>query len=120
MNKPRAPVASLEPLLNPHTVAIIGASQDESRIGGMPIRYMQRYAYSGEIFPINPKHRKIQGLDAHARIGDIGKEIDVAIMAVPAKIAVEIAEECAAAGVKSICAFTSGFAEMRNFRNSLG
>ena len=112
MNKPRAPVASLEPLLNPRTVAIIGASQDESRIGGMPIRYMQRYGYSGEIFPINPKHRKIQGLDAHARIGDIGKEIDVAIMAVPAKIAVEIAEECAAAGAKSICAFTSGFAEM--------
>ena len=112
MNKPRAPVASLEPLLNPRTVAIIGASQNESRIGGMPIRYMQRYAYSGEIFPINPKHRKIKGLDAHAKIGDIGKEIDVAIMAVPAKIAVEIAEECAAAGVKSICAFTSGFAEM--------
>ena len=112
MNKPRAPVASLEPLLNPRTVAIIGASQNENRIGGMPIRYMQRYAYSGEIFPINPKHRKIKGLDAHAKIGDIGKEIDVAIMAVPAKIAVEIAEECAAAGVKSICAFTSGFAEM--------
>ncbi len=112
MNKPRAPVASLEPLLNPRTVAIIGASQDESRIGGMPIRYMQHYAYSGEIFPINPKHRKIQGLNAYARIGDIGKQIDVAIMAVPAKIAIEIAEECAAAGVKSICAFTSGFAEM--------
>jgi len=112
MNKPRAPVASLEPLLNPRTVAIIGASQDESRIGGMPIRYMQRYAYSGEMFPINPKYKKIQGLDAHARISDIGKEIDAAIMAVPAKIAVEIAEECAAAGVKSICAFTSGFAEM--------
>lgn len=103
---------SLEPLFNPKSVAVLGASRDPRRIGGMPVRYMLKHEFAGEIYPVNPRHDEVQGLKAYATVGDIGKPVDAAIMAVPARFAIDVAEQCAEAGVKSICAFTSGFAEM--------
>ncbi|MBL23140.1 MAG: acyl-CoA synthetase [Rhodospirillaceae bacterium] len=107
-----ASAKSLEPLFNPQSVAVLGASRDASRIGGMPVRYMLKHEFAGDIYPVNPSHDEVQGLKAYAAIGEIGKPVDTAIMAVPARFAIEVAEQCADAGVKSICAFTSGFAEM--------
>jgi acyl-CoA synthetase (NDP forming) len=108
----KASALSLEPLFNPGSVAVLGASQDPTRIGGMPVNYMLTAGFAGDIYPVNPSHDRVQGLQAYAQIGDIGKQIDVAIMAVPARLSVQIAEECAAVGVKAICAFTSGFSEI--------
>jgi acyl-CoA synthetase (NDP forming) len=107
-----ASAQSLEPLFNPKSVAVLGASRDPTRIGGMPVAYMLRHGFAGDIYPVNPNHDEVQGLDAYACIGDIGAPVDVAIMAVQARLAVPVAEECAAAGVKTICAFTSGFSEI--------
>lgn len=107
----RASAQSLEPLFNPKSVAVLGASAEPSRIGGMPVRYMLQCGFDGDIFPVNPSHDEIQGLKAYAKIGDIGKPVDAAILAVPARFALEVAEECAEAGVKTMCAFTSGFSE---------
>ena len=102
---------SLEPLFNPKSVAILGASAEPSRIGGMPLRYMLQYGFNGAIYPVNPNHDEIQGLKAYAKIGDLGQSVDAAILAVPARIAVEVAQECADSGAKTLCAFTSGFSE---------
>ena len=102
---------SLEPLFNPKSVAILGASAEPSRIGGMPLRYMLQYGFNGAIYPVNPNHDEIQGLKAYAKIGDLGQSVDAAILAVPARIAIEVAQECADSGAKTLCAFTSGFSE---------
>ena len=102
---------SLEPLFNPKSVAILGASAEPSRIGGMPVRYMLQYGFNGAIYPVNPNHDEIQGLKAYAKIGDLGQSVDAAILAVPARIAIEVAQECADSGAKTLCAFTSGFSE---------
>jgi acyl-CoA synthetase (NDP forming) len=100
----------LDPLFRPRSVAIIGASSDPNRIGGRPVRF-SKYAFKGEILPVNPNQKEIQGLPAFASIKDVPGGIDQAIIAVPAKAAVQAADDCIARGVKAIVMFSSGFAE---------
>ncbi|MEK7319219.1 MAG: CoA-binding protein, partial [Pseudomonadota bacterium] len=49
----------LEPLLNPASIAIIGASDNPGRIGGMPIDLLVRFGYAGAVYPVNPKYENV-------------------------------------------------------------
>src|SRR6266850_2267419 len=46
---------ALRTVLNPKSVAVIGASENENKIGGRPLLYLSRHGYKGKVFPINPK-----------------------------------------------------------------
>jgi acyl-CoA synthetase (NDP forming) len=100
----------LDALFRPRSVAIIGASSDPNRIGGRPVAFSKR-GYTGRIVPINPKGGELQGLPAYASITEAPGDIDQAIIAVPAKAALQAADECIAKGVKCAVMFSSGFAE---------
>jgi acyl-CoA synthetase (NDP forming) len=102
---------AVDALLNPRSIAILGASDDSTRIGGRPIRYMRAGGYSGAIYPVNPKRRKVQGLSAFADVRDVPGEVDFALIALPAPLVVEAARAAAAKGVKGCLVFSSGFAE---------
>jgi len=104
--------AGLKALLEPRSVAIIGASNDEARIGGRPLRYMRDAGYAGAVYPVNPNRDTVQGLKAYPSIRDVPEAVDCAIVAVPAKIVVQTLEDCAAMAVKSAIVFSSGFAEV--------
>jgi acyl-CoA synthetase (NDP forming) len=101
----------LDPLFRPRSVAIIGASSDPTRIGGRPVRF-SKYAFKGAILPVNPNQKEIQGLPAYASIKDAPGEIDQAVIAVPAKAAMQAVDDCIAKGVKAAVMFSSGFAEI--------
>jgi acyl-CoA synthetase (NDP forming) len=103
---------SLDSLFRPKSIAVIGASSTPTKIGGVPIAHLKRYGYRGPIYPINPQSETIQDLPAYKSVKDVGKEIDLAIVAVPAAIAVNALKEAAEAKVKSVVLFTSGFAEI--------
>lgn len=103
---------SLKPLFRPKSIAILGASEEPGRIGGRPVQLLKDFGFEGKIYPVNPNRETVQGLEAYPSIDAIPGGVDQAIMAVPAKIAIDVAEQCAAKGVKSIVAFTSGFSEM--------
>ncbi len=106
-----APGHSLLPILRPETVAVIGASDTPSRIGGRPIHSMKAMGFGGRIFPVNPRRETVQGIPAWPSIRDVPEPVDCALIAVPAAIAVEAIRDCAERGVKSAVVFTSGFAE---------
>ncbi len=103
---------SLEYILKPDAVAVIGASDTPGRIGGRPIFYSRENGFAGRIYPVNPNRDTVQGLPALASINAVPEQIDCAIVAVPAKIAVQTIADCAAAGVRSAVIFSSGFAEL--------
>jgi len=107
-SKPRS---SLDPLLAPTSVAIIGASDDRARIGGRPLHYTHSAGFEGPIYPVNPKRDVIQGLKGYASIDDVPEAPDVAIIAVPAAHVIATVEACAAKGVKAVILFSAGFAE---------
>jgi acetate---CoA ligase (ADP-forming) len=99
-------------LFRPRSIAIIGASSDATRIGGRPIDYTRRGRFAGALYPVNPNQSEIQGIPAWASVTAIPGEVDLALIALPAKAAPQAVDECIAKGVKAIVMFSSGFAEI--------
>ena len=105
-------LGDLTSLLEPTSVAIVGASDDPGRIGGRPLRYLIEQGYRGGIYPVNPGRTTVQGLPSFARVGDIPHPVDLAVIAVSSDKAIASLEECAAKGVRAAVVFTAGFAEI--------
>ena len=103
---------TLDFLFHPRSVAIIGASDDPTRIGGRPLRYLIEGGFTGPIYPVNPRRELTQGLPTFARITSVPGPVDVAVVAVPTEHVLETLEECGAHGVRAVVLFNSGFAEM--------
>ncbi len=103
---------SLDALFAPRSIAVVGASNDTSRIGGIPLDYLRRFGYAGQLHAINPRGGKVQGFPAHARLSDVGEPIDLAIVAVPQAQVHGVLDEAAATGVRSMVLFSSGYAEL--------
>jgi acyl-CoA synthetase (NDP forming) len=106
------PGEGLDALLQPRSIAIIGASQDATKIGGRPVDLLRRYSYAGKIYPVNPKAAMVQGLQAYPSVEALPEAPDLAIIAVDAEKAPEAVEQCAARGVRCVVIFSSGFAEL--------
>lgn len=106
------PGEGLDALMSPRSIAIIGASQEATKIGGRPVDLLRRHGYAGHIYPVNPKAAMVQGLKAYASVADVPEAPDLAIIAVDAERAGEAVEQCAARGVRSVVVFSSGFAEL--------
>lgn len=104
--------ASLERLLNPRSVAIIGASDDPARIGGRPIASMRRLGYAGRILPVNPNRREVQGLQAWPSVDALPEVPDVAIVAVPSSQVLDVVKALGERGVPGAILFSAGFAEV--------
>lgn len=98
-------------LLNPSSVAIIGASDDPLRIGGRPISYMLSQDFQGRILPVNPGRAQIQGLSAFPCISALPEVPDVAIVAVAANSVPSVIKELAELGTCSAIVFSAGFSE---------
>jgi len=99
-------------LLAPKSIAVIGASEDDTRVGGRPLRHLRRGGYSGKVYPVNPNRREVQGMAAYPGILEVPEAVDCAIVAIRAEAVLRTLRDCATRGVKSVVLFTSGFAEM--------
>ncbi len=103
--------ADLRLVLDPGSIAIIGASENPDKIGGRPVDYLARFGFRGRVFPINPNRTELQGLKSFPNLAALPETPDVAIIAVPGAAAVAAVEACAAAGVKIAIMMASGFGE---------
>ena len=102
----------LNGLLRPKSVAVVGASNTPGKIGYSVIANLLEGKYTGQIYPINPKDDVIQGLKAYPDVAAVPGPIDAAVITVPAKLVIEVAEECGKKGVKGLIVITSGFSEV--------
>lgn len=102
----------LDAILVPRSIAIIGASQDATKIGGRPVEMLRRFGFPGAILPVNPRAMEVQGLPAYPSVAALPEAPDLAIIAVAAEAAPDALEACAAKGTKAAIIFSSGFAEM--------
>jgi acyl-CoA synthetase (NDP forming) len=104
-------MGSLDPLFNPRSVAIVGASADANKVGGRPLAFLRRGGYAGRIVPVNPGAAQVQGLPAVASLSQVDGPLDQAIVAVPAAHVLGVIDECVARGVKAVQIFSAGFGE---------
>jgi acyl-CoA synthetase (NDP forming) len=102
---------ALRTVLDPKSVAIVGASENPNKLGGRPLLYLSRFGYKGKVYPINPKRAEAQGYRAYPALADLPEAPEVAIVVVAGDAAVEAVEQCAELGVKVAIVMTSGFGE---------
>jgi len=102
----------LEPLFNPQSVAVIGASAKPQAWGGTTfIKQLLQIGFPGAIHPINRKAESVLGLTAYPDLASIPHPVDYAIVAVSAPGVPGALEDCIAAGIKNVHIFSSGFSE---------
>ena len=101
----------LEPILNARSVAIVGATKVPTKRGYQTIRALLDEGYEGAIYPVNPKETRIMGLKCYPAVAEIPGEVDVALVATPAKTVPAILEDCGKKGVKGAVILATGFGE---------
>jgi len=104
----------MDRLMNPRSVAVIGASEQTGKIGNSVMKNLINGGYAGEIHPINPKADTIMDRKAYKSVGDVPGDVDVAVFAVPAKFVPASLTECGEKGVAAAVMIPSGFAETGN------
>lgn len=105
------PAVSLDALFSPGTVAVIGASDDPSRIGGRVLVRLTEH-FAGTIYPVNAHRDSVQGLRSYRSPEDLPTRPDLAIIAVPAARVLPAIESLSAKGCRAAIVLTSGFAEL--------
>lgn len=101
----------LEPLFNPNTIAVIGASRTPGKIGHDVVVNAIQFGYKGTVYPVNPKAEEIAGLATVASVSDIQEQVDVAVIAVPAKFVPQVVEECGKEKIPFVVIISAGFKE---------
>lgn len=104
-------LASMNRIMKPRAIAVIGASNEEGKIGNSVMKNLINGGYKGTIFPINPKSDTVLDLPAYKAITDVPEDVDVAVFAVPAKFVAGALEQCGEKGVAGAILIPSGFAE---------
>jgi acetate---CoA ligase (ADP-forming) len=102
---------TLETLFSPESIAVVGASRDPASIGNKIVCYLHENGFRGQLYPINPSAKEIAGLMAYPSTSAIGKNIDLAIVSVPAPKVLTVIEDCHRASVKVVVVISAGFAE---------
>lgn len=102
---------SIERLVNPRSIAIIGASNDPSSISGQPMRFLAQHGYRGTLYPVNPKYTEIDGIACHASVAALPATPDLALILVAARRVPQMLRECGERRVPYAIVYSSGFAE---------
>ena len=116
MNKPVKTDANVgatlsKALFAPDSIALIGASADESKYSSLAQRYLRKHGFTGAIFPVNPGRSEIFGERAYASVDRIPQRVDHAFIMLPARLVPEAVEQCAAHRVRCATILSAGFAE---------
>ncbi len=109
MNKP-----DIKYLFEPDSVAVIGVSQEPGKIGYKVMENMLYTGYTGKIYPVNPKGGQALGYDILKSIEDVEGDVDVAVIAIPARFVYDAVVSCSKKNVKMLAIISSGFSEIGN------
>ncbi len=107
----RSVTASLLPILYPTSIAVIGASRDETSIGGRLLRNLLSQGFAGPVYPVNPSAPFVSSIRAYPSVLDIPDPVDLAIIVVPAADVTAVVEECGKKGIRGLVVISAGFGE---------
>ncbi|MDZ4702178.1 MAG: bifunctional acetate--CoA ligase family protein/GNAT family N-acetyltransferase [Rhodothermales bacterium] len=102
---------SLQPLFEPRTVAVIGATEKPHTVGRTLVWNLISSPFGGTVFPVNPKRPSILGIKAYPTVADVPAQLDLAVIATPAHTVPGVIRECVAVGVKGAIIISAGFKE---------
>ena len=100
------------PLVNPRSVAIVGASPNHAKGPGRIAQHLLEGNFDGDLYLVNPKYDEIDGYTCYPSMADLPKPVDVAVVMIPADAVIAETRAAAAAGTKFTVIMSSGFGEM--------
>lgn len=101
---------SLDKLFNPKSIAVVGASDKPDKLGALTLMALR--TYKGDVYPVNPRLKKIGQAKCYPSVVDIGKPVDLAMIALGPQYILPTLSECAEIGVKGAIIFSAGFKEL--------
>jgi len=102
----------LEYFFNPQSVAVIGASRNPAKVGYSILSNIIDSGYRGKIYPVNPKAEEVLGHKCYSSVLEIDDDLDLAIIALPARFVNQTIKECAEKNLKSAIVISAGFKEI--------
>ena len=103
---------SLDPILKPRSVAVIGASRRPDTIGNEILANIVKYGFTGAVYPVNPNAASIHSIKAYPSVSDIPDAVDLAVIVVPREHVLAVAESCGKKGVRGLVVISAGFKEV--------
>ena len=104
-------LASLRALMEPRSIALIGASRHLGTIGYNLLQCLINSSFSGDLYPVNPNVDVLMSLKTYPSVLDIPGDLDMAIIAVPAKAVAKVTDECGHKGARVLVVISDGFKE---------
>jgi acetyltransferase len=101
----------IRPLVAPRSIAVIGASANPSKSGGVLFDNLVKGRFHGPLFPINRSAPQVMGRKAFAALGDVPEPVDLVYIVLPQQHVEDAVRQCAGAGARAACIITAGFAE---------
>ncbi|QIK37105.1 bifunctional acetate--CoA ligase family protein/GNAT family N-acetyltransferase [Caldichromatium japonicum] len=104
-------LTDIDQLFTPTAVAVFGASEQPTSIGGLVFRNLLAGGYKGQCYAVNPKYAQILDHPCYKHLSEIDKQIDLALIAIPADQVPAVLDQCGSYGVKAAVVYSAGFAE---------
>jgi acyl-CoA synthetase (NDP forming) len=109
MTKPAEPNFDL--LFNPKSIAMIGATSNIEKWGAIVFLNILMGGYQGKLYPVNPKGEMVFNHPTYPKLTDIPEPVDLAVIAIPARVTKEAVQECIRKGIRMAIVITSDFSE---------
>jgi acetyltransferase len=103
---------TLDAILRPHTIAVVGASRSPQSIGHQVLANLVEHGFTGAVFPVNPHAAAVRAMKAYPDVAAIGEPVDLAVVVVPQRLVLGVVQQCADAGVPGLVVITAGFREV--------
>lgn len=104
-------MSDLSRLLEPTSVAIVGASAEPTKLSGMLVEFLRRSDFAGQVYPVNPRYQEVGGWPCLPSVEALPEVVDVIVIAVPVQVALPVLEQAAKRGVPFAVLITGGFGE---------
>ena len=75
------PGAGLGPFFHARSIAVVGASDDITKIGGRPVYMLRKHGYAGAVYPVNPKRHQVHGVRCYPDLASVPEVPDLALIA---------------------------------------
>ncbi len=103
---------SLDSLLKPASIAVVGASRDPAKLGHVLLKNVIDYGFTGRVYPVNPSGGEVLGLPIHASIAALPEAPDLVLLSIPNRHVPGVLREAASKGARAAVVLSSGFGEM--------
>ena len=107
-------MSKLNGFFNPKSIAVVGASRDQSKIGHVVFRNLVEGEYKGKVYPVNPHAPSLLGIKCFPSVSKIKSPVDLAVISIPAEFVPAALEECGKKRIKNVIVISGGFKEVGN------